>query len=173
MKEIPIFRRHSLFVVILVVCMMLSILSLTAFSHADSINPGVYSKDSSPYGIPYSQWISKWWQWNMEIPTAQHPRDNYSPEKCSVNQSGPVWFLPDILGGKEERTCTLPGGKAILVPLLTGEYHDESGKMTDSQIRKAAMAGDEYGIISAVLDGKQTKGPGTIQGSIISQHNGT
>ena len=114
MKEIPIFRRHSLFVVILVVCMMLSILSLTAFSHADSINPGVYSKDSSPYGIPYSQWISKWWQWNMEIPTAQHPRDNYSPEKCSVNQSGPVWFLPDILGGKEERTCTLPGGKLFL-----------------------------------------------------------
>ena len=49
----------------------------------------------------------------------------------------------------------LTRGKAILVPLLTGDYDHESGKMTDSQIRKEAMAGDEYGIISAVLDGKE------------------
>ena len=126
--------------------------------YADSVNPGVFSNDSSPFGTPYAQWISKWWQWNMEIPSAEHPRDNFTSQKCTVNQSGPVWFLPDILSGREERTCTIPTGKAILVPLLTGEYHEDyPGQMTDSQIREAAMAGDEYGLVTASLDGNPLK----------------
>ena len=98
--------------------------SVTAIVYADNLNPGIYSNNSTPFGVPYGEWMSNWWQWNMEIP-ANHPRDNYSPEKCTVNQSGPVWFLPDILTGKEERTCTIPTGKAILVPLLTGEWHND------------------------------------------------
>jgi hypothetical protein len=136
----------------------LSLSLMANIGYADEMNPGVFSKDSSPYGIPYGQWISKWWQWNMEIPAAQHPRDNYSPEKCSVNQAGPVWFLPDILTGKEERTCTIPASKAILVPLLTGEKHDDGSTatpLTDEQILNGAKAGNEYGIVSATLDGRQ------------------
>src|SRR5687767_13120841 len=93
--------------------------ALSGEAMADSINPGVYSKDSSPFGTPYSKWIANWWQWTFSIPAAQHPRDNYNPEKCAANQEGPVWFLADQLGGKEERTCTIPTGKAIMIPLLT------------------------------------------------------
>ena len=48
-------------------------------------------------------------------------RDAYSEEKCAVDQEGPVWFLADQLGGREERTCPIPAGKAVLIPLLTGE----------------------------------------------------
>lgn len=151
----------------------LAVLVLPTISYADNINPGLFSKNSSPYGIPYQQWISKWWQWNMEIPTAQHPRDNYGPEKCAVNQRGPVWFLPDILEGKEERTCTIPTTKAILVPLLTGEKHDDRSTavpLTEEQIRSGARAGNEYGIITASLDGRnlvnleqyRTQNPHTI-----------
>ena len=112
--------------IIIVSTILISLLSsLTPFIYADNINPGVFSRDSSPYGTPYGEWLSKWWQWNMQIPIADHPRDNYSPQKCTVSQNGSVWFLPDILSGKEERTCTIPSGRAILVPLLTGEYHND------------------------------------------------
>lgn len=135
--------------------LILSIASLLPISYSSAENPGVFSTDSAPYGVPYSDWMSRWWQWNMEIPKEQHPRDNYSPEKCSINQNGPVWFLPDILSGTEERTCTVPAGKAILVPMLTGEFHEDfPGQLTDSEIRESAMAGNEYGVISATLDGR-------------------
>jgi hypothetical protein len=56
----------------------------------------------------------------MGIPSAEHPRDHYTPSGCTINQSGPVWFLADLLSGKAERSCTIPAGKAILVPMLTG-----------------------------------------------------
>lgn len=123
---------------------------------ADTLNPGIYSKDSSPFGVPYKGWIAKWWQWNIGIPTSQHPRDHYTPEKCTVNQNGSVWFLPDILTGKEERTCTIPAGKAVLVPLITGECENSATPvMSDEELHQCALAGDEYGIISATLDGQK------------------
>jgi hypothetical protein len=142
---------------IILVLSISSPLSLLAYS--DSINPGVFSKDSSPYDVPYNEWITRWWQWNMGMSKAEHPRDNYSAEKCTTNQNGSVWFLPDILTGKEERTCTIPAGKAILVPLLTGNCHNDGvpQPMNDQELRTCAMSGNEYGVISATLDGKTLK----------------
>ena len=81
----------------------------------------LFSKDSAPYGVPYKQWLAKWWNWTQSLPTQEHPRDNYSPEKCAAGQRGPVWFLADALTGKEERTCTIPAEKAILAPTITGQ----------------------------------------------------
>ena len=153
--------RRSVSIIAAIILAFLISSSLLVFAQADSINPGVFSKDSSPNGIPYGEWIHRWWQWNMEIPTAEHPRDNYTPQKCTVNQRGPVWFLPDILSGKEQRTCTIPAGKDILVPLLTGECHNDGvpKPMNDQELRQCAMAGNEYGVISATLDGKPLKNP--------------
>jgi hypothetical protein len=129
----------------------------TAFVQADNLNPGIYSKESSPFGVPYSQWIQRWWQWNIGTPSSDHPRDNYTSQKCTNNQNGPVWFLPDILTGKEERTCTIPAGKAILVPLLTGECNNDPSQpfMNDDGLRKCALEGDEFGVLNATLDGQQ------------------
>jgi hypothetical protein len=143
---------------------MMIILAVYAISssivlvRADSINPGVFSKDSSPYGIPYGEWLAKWWQWSFSIPTAQHPRDAYTPEKCTLNQEGPVWFLADQLGGKEERTCTIPTGKAIFIPLLVGECdYSIPDVKSDEALRRCAMAGNEYGVIEATVDGMKLK----------------
>jgi hypothetical protein len=138
--------------------LVLAISSLTTFTYADSINPGVFSKDSAPYGIPYGDWLAKWWQWTFSIPTVQHPRDAYTPEKCALNQEGPVWFLADQLGGREERTCTIPAGKAIFVPLLVGECdYSMPDVKSDQDLRRCAMAGNEYGVIEATVDGVKLK----------------
>jgi hypothetical protein len=150
----------KLFYLIIVLALSLSLTIIIPLSteavKADTVNPGIYSKDSSPFGIPYKGWIAKWWQWNVGIPTLQHPRDNYTAEKCNANQNGSVWFLPDILTGKEERTCTIPQGKAVLVPLLTGECEkSEKPPQSDDELRQCATAGDEFSIINAMLDGKK------------------
>lgn len=125
-------------------------------AYAQDNNSSVYSKESAPFGVPYKDWIARWWQWDVGIPSSQHPRDHYTEEKCTVNQNGSVWFIPDILTGKEERTCTIPEGKAILVPLITGECDSsESASQSDADLRQCSTAGDEYGAISATLDGQK------------------
>jgi hypothetical protein len=138
--------------------LVISTFSSTVFVTADTVNPGVYSKDSAPYGVPYGEWLAKWWNWTVSIPTAQHPRDDYTPEKCQVNQQGPVWFLADQLGGREERTCTIPAGKAIFIPLLVGECEYSTTEIkSDDDLRRCASTGNEYGVIEATVDGVKLK----------------
>jgi hypothetical protein len=72
--------------------------SLSIFVNADNLNPGVYSKDSKPFEVPYGDWLARWNQWFIQIPKEVHPRDNYTPERCATDQTGPVWFLVNIQG---------------------------------------------------------------------------
>jgi hypothetical protein len=53
----------------------------------------VFSIDSAPYGIPYKEWITRWWQWHISIPKADHQwNDATTGEKCAIGQEGSVWF---------------------------------------------------------------------------------
>ena len=141
-----------------VITLALAVAPSTNIVRGDNINPGVYSTQSAPYGIPYQQWMAKYWQWDFSIPKAQHPRDNYTPEKCANGQQGPVWFLSESLSGTEERTCTIPAGKSILAAVLTGEC-DRSDRTlhNDQEVSKCARDGNEYGVVSAILDGVPIK----------------
>jgi len=128
--------------------------SATNFVKGDSIDPGVYSTNSAPYGIPYQQWTERWWQWDYSIPTAQHPRENFTPAKCASGQHGPVWFLADSLSGTVERTCTIPAGKSILAGVLTGQCDTSDPTLhNDQDVRQCATEGNDYGVIGATLDG--------------------
>ena len=111
-----------------------------------SSNYNKFTIDSSPYGIPYSDWVAKWWTWWAGIPINKHPVKDYSDsERCSVMQSGPVWFLPDIIPGegKINYNCNVPLGKAILLPITT-TFCEKAIKgtcgslMTDAELATAA-----------------------------------
>lgn len=132
---------------------ILTLISATNIVKGDDINPGVYSTDSAPYGTPYQQWAASWWQWNVNVPTAQHPRENYTPEKCASEQQGPVWFLADSLSGTEERTCAIPAGKSVLVGVLTGACWTGPTLQSDQDVRQCGTEGNDYGVIGATLDG--------------------
>jgi hypothetical protein len=145
------YRSASLFSGII---FTLALASSTNIVKAENTNPGVYSTNSAPYGIPYQQWAQKWWQWSFSVPAAQHPRDNFTPVKCASGQHGPVWFLADSLSGTVERTCTIPAGKSILAGVLTGECDSSDPTLhSDQDIRQCATEGDDYGVIGATLDG--------------------
>jgi hypothetical protein len=128
------------------------------YTLAQNGSPEIYSKDSKPHGIPYNQWISKWWQWSQSIPGSVHPREHPSEQNCKVSQQGPVWFLADLLSGKQERTCTVPTGKSILVALVGGFCGaDSAGVKNDEDLRHCATAGDDYASMKVTLDGKEIK----------------
>ena len=133
---------------------------LGMYVNADDLNPGVYSIDSKPFGISYGDWQAKYWSWFIQIPADVHPREQYTSERCATAQSGPVWFLSDILVDKEERNCTIPEGKAILLPILNGICWDDKTDpipMSDRDIIECAREGNEYGVISATIDGREIK----------------
>lgn len=124
------------------------------FVKADNINPSLYSTNEAPHGISYQKWIERFWQWKYSLPTAENPLRNYSSQKCTMGQQGPVWFLAELLSGKEERTCTISAGKSILLPLLDGECDlSDTTLHNDQDVRQCASEGNDNGVISASIDG--------------------
>lgn len=158
MKALIEFKwQLSLFTFLGILTILSSTTIFSTFVNADDLNPGIYSKVSEPFGISYGDWLGKYFQWFVGIPADISPREHYTPESCSIDQSGPVWFLTDILKGTEVRTCTVPSDKAIFLPILTGvSWDDGSGlfPLSEQDVINGATAGNEYGVLSATLDGR-------------------
>lgn len=136
---------------------IITVFSTSSFYHfsifADDLDSKMYLPNSKPFNISYSEWLPKYDQWFINFSENTHPRNHYTPEKCAEGQSGPVWFLTDILNGTEVRSCTVPSDKAIFLPVLSGRCWSDVPPMTDQEITACAKMGNEYGLISATLDG--------------------
>jgi hypothetical protein len=89
-------KLKNLLILCCLTVMLTSIILTPSYIHASSNAPVLFHKCSSPYGIPYSEWLKNWWQWWISIPNNEHPFPKYDSKICSVNQQGPVWFLPDV-----------------------------------------------------------------------------
>lgn len=87
-------------------------------SGAGNPNPRVIPGNARPFGASYGVWTGRWWQWAASVPAAVNPVTDTTGEHCDEGQSGKVWFLAGTFGGGAVRHCTVPSGKAILVPLL-------------------------------------------------------
>ncbi len=86
---------------------------------AANLNPGVLPSNSPP--STFGELNASWWQWFFSVPASKNPGlATNGPVDCSVGQSGDVWFLAGhFLGsGTFTRSCTIPAGKALFVPLI-------------------------------------------------------
>jgi hypothetical protein len=81
----------------------------------------LFQLNSKPYNHTYEEWTAKWWQWAYSIPKVINPAYDDTGKYCSENQQGPVWFFPGTFGKSVIRECTVPMGKAILLPILNSE----------------------------------------------------
>jgi hypothetical protein len=117
--------------------------------------PKVFSANSSPFGIPFSEWAIKWWQWHISIPKAEHPRENPESTYCPVGNDGPVSFLTHSIQGISEQVCNIPAGNAILISVSSGECDsDEIKSGEDAALRKCASEGNEHAAFEVTVDGK-------------------
>lgn len=136
----PYVRRFS--VIVLIAGSIFPLAALDTLNlWADSINPGVYALDSKPYGLTYEDWTIKFWQWLLPIPSERSPMTDETGEFCGENQQDlPVFFLAFTGGGQAERTCTVPYGKAILVPINVVEcsFLELPGARTEGELHVCA-----------------------------------
>ena len=115
----------------------------------------IFPPDSQPYGLTYGEWTAKWWQWAHSISTENNPQLDETGEDCAQaqNQTGAVWFLAGTGGGSVERTCTIPAGKSILIPIINAAYVGTAGE-TEEVMRTGAKEWiDSVTTLEASIDG--------------------
>jgi hypothetical protein len=128
----------------------------SAYAQADL----VATPDSSPYGASYEEWAARYWQWVLSVPSDMNPIFDRDGITCDENQpDGDVWFLLGETEGIRERTCSVPEGRAIFMPIITIECNDATFALgTDEEF--AACVEDGLGDV--------TKVEATIDGTPIS-----
>lgn len=81
--------------------------------------------DSSVQIIPSDEkTIKDFWTWQISIPCipeGEHPMDDQKGDNWSKGQSmeQPIVYLSGAGGKNIRRTCTIPAGKRILIPVMT------------------------------------------------------
>jgi hypothetical protein len=131
----------------------------SAFAQEDSVT---FPPDSQPYQRTYAEWTAEWWKWFISIPTANNPLNDPLGERCALGQQGPVWFLVGSGGGKAERECTIPAGRAILIPAINVEcsYVEDQSLRTDNDLRICATSDQDL----------VTETAATLNGSVLQVH---
>jgi len=132
-----------------------------------------FQKDSSPYGIPYSEWLKNWWLWWIGIPNNEHPFPKYDPKTCMVHQQGPVWYLPDVeptgqlTHASVKYSCDIPKDKAIFFPLSQSscwlanpEFKKYSNKLasnpdSDQDLKTCAVSPQDFTHAVVRIDGTE------------------
>ncbi|RPI82948.1 MAG: hypothetical protein EHM34_06100 [Nitrosopumilales archaeon] len=97
-------------------------MSVTAASNSLKIFP----PGGNPYGLSYSEHIQNFWKWILAIPAKDNPFNDKTGEKCATGQSNTssIFYLSPNGGGKSERTCEVPVGKALFIPVMQVEISD-------------------------------------------------
>lgn len=127
----------------------------------ESADEAIYPLNSKPFGLTYGDWTTRWWQWTISIPKNVNPGGDTSGKDCALKQNGPVWFLAGTFGGAAGRTCTIPAGKAIMIPLINAEcdYIAKPNLKTPQQLLSCAKSENEGAAgLDASVDGVKIPG---------------
>ena len=92
---------------------------LSPIAGATSVN--IYPPESKPYGMTYAEHSINFWKWLLPQSAASSPMEDPTGEKClngQGNSTSPVFYLSHNSGGRSERTCEVPAGKGLLIPVM-------------------------------------------------------
>lgn len=114
--------------------------------------------DSVIAGQAATQWIERYWEWQLSILLGDPNRPSYRDpwmNGCNALQNGPVWFLGSGSGsGWRHRHCDVPSGKYLLVSLSSwGEFSSSSvNGSCDSNRASAQKHSDDIVSLEATIN---------------------
>ena len=108
---------------VLIVVVIPFVMSVTSASN--SIN--IFPPGGKPYALSYAEHIQNWWRWILAIPAKDNPINDATGERCATgqeNMTSSVFYLGINNGGVSERTCKVPVGKGLLIPVMQVSISD-------------------------------------------------
>ena len=132
------------------------VLATAANAQAPAATVQALPAEATVAGRGYPELAQAWWQWVMRKPDGMRPPQDPTGAQCHHGQEGEVWFLAGTSGtGPVERTCRVPAGKAIFLPVMVALEYSAPGHRRDCDaLRAEAKAvADGFLVNRAELDG--------------------
>jgi hypothetical protein len=107
---------------------------------SQSVN--LFPPESKPYGLTYAEHIENFWKWLLAIPAKDSPVNDPTGERCATGQSNTnssVFYLSTNNGGISERTCKVPAGMGLYIPVMQVVWTDkEAPGATIEELHRSA-----------------------------------
>jgi hypothetical protein len=115
----------------------------------DILPPG-----DKPYGLTYIDHAKNFQKWVLSIPAKDNPINDETGAKCAAGQSNAnssVFYLAFNNGGTSQRTCKVPVGKALLIPVMEVEKSDKEAPGSSVQDLDKSAKKDQDSVNSLYL----------------------
>jgi hypothetical protein len=92
-------------------------------------NVNVFPPATDPYGLTYDEHVKNFWKWVISLPKNMNPWNDPTGKNCANGQlemNSSVFYLSGNGGGKTlDRTCKVPAGKGLFIPVSPMEISDK------------------------------------------------
>jgi hypothetical protein len=88
----------------------------------------IFPPNSKPYGLSNEQHIKNFWKWIISFPKDRNPWNDSTGANCDNGQSrtnSSVFYISGNGGGISVRTCKVPAGKSLFIPVSPMEISDK------------------------------------------------
>lgn len=118
--------------------------------------------DSNPFGKSYEDYIINYWKFILKYPLEGNPAEEATGEYCTQGQnvsSYPIFYLHANAGGNTVKTCKMPSGLGLFVPILQAESSTaEEPKATVEGLRNTVTEDINCtSALSLTINGKKFK----------------
>ena len=99
----------------------------------------------------------EWWQWIMATPASHSPVYDKTGKFCTMGQRGDYWFLAGSTGSSVTRSCTVPKGVKLFVPVINNfcfpdpSYGDQACTAGVAQFMDGATGQVDWNGVSKVV----------------------
>jgi hypothetical protein len=119
---------------------------------SQSVN--IFPPESKPYGLTFAEHEKNFWRWALGIPAKESPVNDPTGEKCANGQSNTnssVFYLSFNNGGISERTCKVPAGKGLVIPVMQVEWSDKEAPNASVEELRMSAKKDQDSVNSLYL----------------------
>lgn len=159
--------NHRIYLIVFVIGVFAVLSNSSIFSNAYG---QVYTKSDKPFGVPFSDWISKWWSWWIDVSKYEHP--DLNPElanRCLIRSSDyMVMLMETTVASETPQECTISADQGIIVPLWTA-FQEDSIKNDGSRPYEKYTNEQMANVTKAVLNLGQVYAEVTVDGKLVAK----
>jgi hypothetical protein len=135
-------RLRGVLCIVIVISALYISSSITVAAAASNNSVDIFTPDSRPYGLTFQEHVKNFWKWVISLPKDKSPWNDPTGANCAIGQSGTnssVFYLGSNGGGTSYRTCKVPAGKSLFIPVSPMEVSDkESPNSSIDQLSQIA-----------------------------------